>query len=121
MIEDLDRLIAKLKKLGDLPRQVAPQVAIELRKTLEANIKAGKAPDGSSWAMRQDGGRPLENAAKALTVTANGTVIVARLTGPEALHHRGAVKGGKRRQILPSKDSLEPVIAAVKKVIHEAI
>jgi hypothetical protein len=117
---EIDRHIARLRKVGDLPREAAPACAEALREYLERQIAAGRAPDGSTWAPRkEDGGRALEDAAKALTVVPVGTHILARIKGPEARHHKGIAKGGTVRQILPTT-TIPPVLTrALDAVIKE--
>jgi hypothetical protein len=107
----------KLRGLKDLANDVAPAVADELRKELQTQIAEGKAPDGSEWPKTQDGRVPLRNAASALDVKAVGSVVVARLTGPTALHHLGFAAGGIRRQILPSRVLPQNLIAAISRVL----
>jgi hypothetical protein len=115
----LQRWIDKLNGLaaGELERTAAPEVATELRGEIARNIAAGRAPDGSPWQLTQDGKKPLRNADASLSVTPHGSRIVAMITGPTALHHKGAARGRIVRQVLPSRKSLQPVIAAVRKVV----
>lgn len=121
MIEDLDLLIKRLNSLQDLPTRAAPKIAAELKRQLESNIKAGVGPDGQAWQLRQDGQKALQEATKALFVSSTGSVIVAKLTGPEALHHKGAVKGKIRRQILPSKELPAPLVVAIKSILRSEL
>lgn len=116
-----DAMAAMLAQLATLPaaltQDAAPEVAVELHAALTRQIEAGTDPHGRPWERTQDGRRPLVNAASALRVTAAGTTVVARLTGPEALHHRGAVKGGKVRQVLPSNEVTTAVGDAIRIVL----
>lgn len=106
--------IEQINSLVDAPQAIAPVVATKLRAEIEGNIAAGRGPDGTPWQPTKAGKRPLQNAAKALTVVAQGTVIVAAIVGPEALHHWGAVTGGIKRQILPTRDIPQPVVTAIQ-------
>lgn len=99
----LDEHIRRIRQLPELVDRAAPDIAKAVERELQAQIRRGETPSGRSWKPRADGGAALFNAGKALTVRAVGKVIVARLTGPEARHHLGAVRGGIRRQILPTR------------------
>jgi hypothetical protein len=114
----LRAIIAQIEALPEaLVEGAAPEIASELHAAITRQISAGTDPDGKPWDRTQQGAQPLVNAANALRVTAVGSTIVARLTGPEALHHRGAVKGGKVRQILPSNEIPDPVAKAIRVVL----
>lgn len=109
--------IARLRKLSGLTKDVAPKVARAVERELRAQIAAGKGPDGKPWKRRQDGGQPLRNAAAALSVRAVGDVIVVRLDGVEARHHLGAVRGGVRRQIIPTGSMPDALTRAIEEVV----
>lgn len=116
----LEAQIARLRRVATLPRDAAPACAEALQDELEAQITRAQGPDGRAWAPRQeDGGKPLQTAAKALTVVATGTKITARLRGHIARHHKGRAKGGIERQILPTRDLNAPMVRAVKRVLVE--
>jgi hypothetical protein len=116
----LDAMIAKIKAVGLIPTEVAPQIADALHSILDANIAAGVGPDGKPWPLTKKGEKPLKNASAALTVRAVGSVVLAKLTGPTALHHLGIARGHIRRQILPSSRVPGPMTAAVKAVLTKA-
>ena len=118
-VSQLDSLIGRLRELPTLARDAAPSVARAVDGELRAQLAAGKAPDGSTWQPTKDGRQPLQNAASALSVRAVGTVVLARISGHYARHHRGWVRGGVRRQILPTARAPEPVVRAVRTVITE--
>lgn len=117
----LDRMIARLRALPKaLTRDVARDVAEALRTELVDQISRGEGPDGKPWQATQEGKVALRGAARALTVRAVGSHIVARLTGIEARHNYGAVRGGVKRQILPSDELPAPFARAIDKVIKRA-
>lgn len=112
-------LDAQLRCLRALPRSVetmTPKVAKALDTELRAQIDAGQAPDGTPWPPTEKGERALKNAGAALTVEAHGTVILAKLTGPTALHHMGHARGGVRRQVLPDSKMPDRLTAALERV-----
>lgn len=112
----LDAWMARLRELRTLPQRVAGDVAVALERELLANVARGVGPDGAPWPPTVDGHVPLQGASRGLTVRAIGTTIVARLVGVHARHHRGAVRGGKKRPILPTGSMPEPVGAAIHEV-----
>lgn len=114
---DLDAHIARIRQLSNLAAKSAPQVAKELDAELRSQIAAGKGPDGKPWKPTKAGTPPLRNAHETLRVRALGTVILASLEGRHALHDRGWVRGGIRRQILPSAGVPQPVAKAVEKAV----
>lgn len=115
----LDAQIRRLRSVDGLAQDAAPHVATALKEELDAQIARGQGPDGTPWVKRDDGGRPLRNAAEATTVTAVGSVIVARVTGHHAFHHRGQTRGNVVRQILPSGKLTQPFTRAIKRVLDE--
>lgn len=116
----LNAHIARLRALPKLAREAAPDVAHELESELRKQIAAGEGPDGAKWEPRKDdGGKPLVGAAKALRIAAVGTTVIARLVGPEARHNSGRARGGVKRQILPSKQLPRPLVLAIKRVLTD--
>jgi hypothetical protein len=116
-IADIDRMIARVRQLPELARRAAPEVAQVFERELRAQIARGEDPNGKAWQLTQDGRVPLRDAAKALTIRVVGDVIVAHLDGPEARHHHGRVRGGVRRQILPTREALGTVSRIVREVL----
>lgn len=115
-----DALQAQIRRLQDLPgagERYAPEVAEVLQVGISRQIAAGTDPAGTPWQPTKEGKRPLQHAAGALTCFAAGNVVIAKLTGLEALHHMGAVKGKIRRQILPSAQIPAPITAAISEVV----
>lgn len=115
-VEGLQKIIDGLHQLGKVPERTAAAAAPELRSEIESQIAAGVGPDGAKWEPTKEGKAPLRNAGKALRVVAIGSRIVASLTGPEALHDMGAVKGGKRRKILPTGKNNGPLIRVLQRL-----
>lgn len=108
--------IDRLNQLGDLPAEVAKDVAPALDAEIRKNISAGVDPEGKPWLPTKDGKKPLANAGAALSVKAISSVVQAKLVGHVALHHLGAAKGNIRRQLLPNARLPQPMTAAVKAV-----
>lgn len=115
--EQLDAMIAKIRRIPEIAKRAAPSVAEVVRESILETIAAGTDASGKPWEPRKaDGGKPLANAAKRLKVAAVGTRIIAGITGPEARHHRGVARGGIIRGILPV--SLTPKLAeGVRRVL----
>jgi hypothetical protein len=69
-----------------------------------------KLPAGQAWQPKKDGGRPLANAAAAISTRAAGNFILTTLRGPTVFHHRGL--GGKPvRQVIPDSGTIPPGVA----------
>jgi len=117
----LQAQIDRLRALGTVARDIAPEVARELRAQLERNIERGVGPDGEAWQRNADGSQPLRTAAKALTVRAIGTAVVATLHGPVAMHHLGTAAGRIRRRILPSRRMPQPLIDAIRRAVQQRL
>lgn len=119
----LQARIAAIRELGQLPRIMAPKAAKEIKRELSASIARGESPDGSKLKLTAKGMVPLRNAAKAIEVSARGTIILTRIDGPEARHHIGAVKGGKDgslvRRLIPTGGVPDLVINALDTVAIE--
>lgn len=108
--------IARLRSLPQLVRRIAPMAARAIEDEIIAQTKRGVGPDGKAWEPTEDGHAPLQHVEKDLTVRAVGSVVVVRLEGVHARHDVGAVKGGTRRQIIPSGALTEPISRAIDKV-----
>lgn len=93
-------MIATLRALPGLAKDAAPVAAKQVEAAIKATAAAGTSPDGEPWAPRKAGGRAMANAAGAVSVSVNGTVLLIKLTGSEVFHHFG-VRGAPPRQVIP--------------------
>lgn len=111
----IQSLIFKLRELGKSTDEIASDIAPELKKGLEENISAARSPDGKAWQPTLEGEAPLQNAGKALGVAAIGSKVLAVVSGVEARHNYGKVRGGKVRQIIPTKitDQISKIVQSV--------
>ena len=116
-LDQLDAMIATIRKLPELGKQAAPDVALAVENELHRSIAAGTTPDGKAWQLTKDGARPLKDAAKALAVVPVGTTIFVRLTGPEARHHLGRGRGGVTREVIPTKEIPARMATAIRGVL----
>lgn len=107
---ELQEMINSLRKLPGEMKAATPEIAKGVKAAIAANIAAGRAPDGTAWKPRKDGGQALQNAAAKLDVKAIGTVVLGTISGPEAIHHYGTKKDPKR-QILPQSGEMPSNIA----------
>jgi hypothetical protein len=108
--------IAKLRELSDSPKEIAADIAPELRKELEANVAAARCADGTSWKPTLAGHKPLQGARRGLGVAAVGTTVIAALHGIHARHHFGRVRGKVSRPILPSAKLSVQIVELVTRV-----
>jgi hypothetical protein len=124
----LDRMIEAAHRLGKLPEEIAKAAAPLVQKALRQTAAAGTAPDGTAWAPKKDGSRPLVSAADAVEVrVVSKTVIQARLVGTstgsqkaQAIQHYGTKKIPARPIIPRAGEDIPPaVIAAIKQASAE--
>lgn len=116
----LDAQIARLRALGSgFVRKAAPAVAKAAEDETRAQLASGRSPSGKAWQPTKEGKRPFPHAGRTLTVRAVGSVILWKLTGHEALHNEGRVKGKVTRRMLPTGRLSAPVVAAIKRVLGE--
>lgn len=117
---EFDAIQAALRELGRLPEQAAKIAAPLVEAALRETAVAGRAPDGTAWTPRKDGGAPLTHAADHITVNASGPLVRAVLTSPDVFHHFG---GGRnpRRPVLPDPGSIPPAVArALERAAEQA-
>jgi len=115
---ELEAMIKRIREIPKLARRAAPEAAKAVRGVLDEQIAAGTSPTGERWAPRKaDGGRALEHAGDALAVAPIGTRIFCKLSGPEARHDVGRVKGGTIRKILPSTGIPPKMAEAISDVL----
>jgi hypothetical protein len=110
---EIDKMIASLRKLPGEIKAYVPELGKTMQKTLAASADAGTAPDGTPWKRKKDGGRALVNAGAKIVVTALGSVLVAVISGADAIHHYGTKKD-PRRQILPVGDMPDTLASAFR-------
>jgi len=96
----LDAMIARLRSLEGMPRDVAEEIAPLLLEDVRKTAAAGTTYDGEPWAPTKSGGRPLVNAAAHLSSRVLGTVAQVVLKGIDVVHNRGTKRIPTRR-ILP--------------------
>lgn len=105
---------------AEVIERAGPRIAEVMRADVEATIAAGTTSDGQPWEPRKaDGSKPLRNAAKALEVEAQSTTITLRIRGIEGRHHRGQVRGGTKRRIIPVGKMPDRMRDAVRAVLEQ--
>jgi hypothetical protein len=116
-----DHLIKQLEGLSqEVIRGSEAELAAALRRVVEEAIAAQRAPtSGAPWEPRVKGTAPmLQGAPLAMGFAMLGSTMWIRLTGVEARHHRGWVRGGTARELI-FKDRLSPAaIDAISKVLE---
>lgn len=110
-LHELDAWIARVRKLPELVRAAAPDVARVVERELQKQIARASSPDGKAWQRNADGTTPLRTADKALAVAAVGTRVFARLRGHVARHHKGIARGAIVRRILPRAGEIPDALA----------
>lgn len=125
-VVELNRMIAALEALKHTPEQLVNIVREELDAHLRSTIAAQTTAYGDPWKPSKYGQPLLVNAAAALRYTVTGTKLRVTLTGIEAKHHFGAVRGGRARRIIPNRPYLPQavmtrVIARLQEVVNAAL
>lgn len=118
-VAQLNGMIERVRRLGAAGPEFAKVAATELRAQIEENIAAGRGPDGVAWEPTEEGKKPLQGAAAALEVTSVGTVVIARISGYHANHHKGKTRGNIARPILPSRKLNGPAVKAIAEVLRK--
>lgn len=97
----LQGMIDACRSMPGLAKEAAPQIRDLLLAKLREDLAAGRSPaTGEIWVEKKDGGgRPLKNAAAALSAVLSGTTIVFSLKAPEVFHHFGAGAAPRREQL----------------------
>lgn len=97
----IKEMIARLRAIKELPKNIAPAIAREMKAWADANVSAGVGPDGKAWPTRADGSPSHVGSALADTsARASGTVAILRLAAPTVFRHFGA-QGREPREVLP--------------------
>ena len=117
----LQAQIARLRKLKSFVTRVAAKVATAAREEILAGVAQATGPDGKPWLPTEDGHKPLQNAGKALSAKAVGTVVLVELEGVEARPDRGKVRGGTRRPSLPTAGLPDSMARAIEKVVNDEL
>lgn len=113
-VAQLNKQIARLRKLAVGAKEFAPVVAVELEKQILANVANQVGPDGKPWPATKDHSAPLQGVAAHLRVVADGSRVVARLTGHYVNQSTGWTRGNVARPILPSRKMSQPMTKAIQ-------
>jgi metal-dependent amidase/aminoacylase/carboxypeptidase family protein len=105
----LNALVASMQNLQTLVPDSMPALVAAVRTETERTITAGTTAYGQRC-----------HAAKALTVMSVNKTIYITLTGPEARHHIGRVKGGRKRAIIPERGLPSAMANAMRAVLQRA-
>jgi len=125
--EALDAMIATCNALENLIGEAMPALTKAVRTNIERTITAGTSSYGEPWKPTKQGQQPLRHAANALSVIYVSGVrerqirtIYVILKGPEARHHKGRVKGGLKRGIIPERGLPKAMANDLRKVLYQA-
>lgn len=103
-MRNLEAFTRRVESLPTALEEIAIDGAQIIHDEIEENIARGIDPDGKAWPATDDGHAPLVDAMKSVSVKADGETIHASVKSGsvEERHHLGKVRGGKRRQIIPT-------------------
>ena len=113
----LNAMIAHLRAIPDLVQSALPECAAECKAVIAENIAAQRGPDGTPWQPGAKGQPVLEDAVSAVEAIATGNTILIRVSGIEAKHHFGFVRGKIARPIIPTRKAPQPMTKAIERVI----
>jgi hypothetical protein len=120
---ELHGMFSKLDKLEALDETLLGEIADAIRSILVANIARGVSPYGDIWPLvrfgKRKGQKALVNAAKELFVVPYQKSVIVRLVGQTAMHHHGAVRGG--RDIDPPRRVIPIAKLGIPDAIKDAI
>jgi len=114
--EAMGKLRERIRRLRTIPQAIPhiAQAAVgEVRDIMAANVAAQRGPDGTPWPATNDGEPALVHAAQNLDVQAVNNTIVITVDGVDNRHHTGRVRGGRQREIIPSRSLPQPMSAAL--------
>jgi hypothetical protein len=97
-----------------------PALSAAVRTEIERTVAAGTTAYGKPWEATKTGERPLKHAAKAVVVTSVNKTIYITLSGPEARHHLGRVKGKRKRSIIPERGLPSTMADSMRAVLERA-
>lgn len=119
--DELTAYIARLRGLNGAIEAVAIEAAPLVEDVIKATASAGTDGEGRVWPTKKDGSRALPNAADAVSVEANGNVIISKVVGGESYHQKS--KGKRRRLVLPDGGAgiPPPVVDAVKIAVSRVL
>lgn len=121
MAGEFDELTRKLKGLPEaLIQGSGPELSAALREVITKAIREQRAPqDGTPWEPRKKGTKPmLQGATEAFGVAMIGNTVWVRLTGIEARHHRGWVRGATARPQIFEDDLSPAAVDAISAVLE---
>lgn len=109
----LDGMLARVRALDGVVERAMPAIRAGIAAELRRQIASGEKPTGKPWKKTADGEQALKNAAAAITIGLDGLDIRVTLSGVEARHHYGWVRGGVKRQVLPKPGTIPDAFATV--------
>lgn len=117
----LAAMIASCRKMETLVADSMPALTQAVRAEMERTIAAGTTADGEQWQPTKQGLQPLRQAAKAVSVLSVNKTIFVTIVGPEARHHLGYVRGGRKRAIIPESSEIpSPMAQSLRAVLQQA-
>jgi hypothetical protein len=102
----LDQQIERVRALEGMVDRAMPAIADVVESSVRETIARQVSPYGLPWKPTKSGKPALEGAAKAIAVSRSGKTVLVTLSGVEARHHLGWVRGGVSRKMIPDEGVL---------------
>jgi hypothetical protein len=116
---EIARMVAKCKRIPGLVKRTAPECARSLDAAINADLAAGRAPGGATWAPTKAGNAPLQNAAGNAALTRAVSTTLVTVPRVHYFHHNRGSRGMPVRAVIPR--ALTPGLAqAVKRPLVDA-
>jgi hypothetical protein len=115
----LQEIIARVRRLGSLPAEVAKAAAPLVESVAKRAAAAGANLEGQAWRARKDGKPALANAAAAVSARAVGSVVQIFLQGTSTGSSKVQAIQAARRAVLPSGAVPAAVAAEIKRAATE--
>lgn len=109
----LDQQIERVRALGGMVDRAMPAIADVVGEHVRETITRQASPYGTPWKSTKSGKPALVNAADALSIARAGKLVLVTLSGVEARHHFGWVKGGVARRLIPDDGIPTPMARGI--------
>lgn len=115
----MQEMIARVRRLGKLPEDVAKAAAPLVEGVAKRAAAAGENANGKAWRPRKDGKPALVNMAAAVGARAVGTVVQIFLRGTSTGSAKVQAIQAARRDVLPSGEVPPAIATEIKRAASQ--